>query len=399
MIIKKKVKYYQEYLPTKRHKRVLKRRISEFFDIEVAEVKEEDFPVAFKVKWGHYDCFISEKLLQPVHVSEVRLHAGNLYLPKIYHSRVDNTATPVPAERLGDWLNDLPWEKSVLSQDKFSEASIIVSDNRSKAIENMKEQASKFIIFNGEIWYLCKEPVYEVCTVDSCSGRDYTGISVTFKDTNHDNRYFNALQLEEALQYAKTSAKKYGGDLNVSAFEEKLVGIEVAMPEMVRVEKHKDLFPARLVINTTVEIQVPANNAEEAASIAAKEFTPKDFFDASILELHCKAVDAKPTETVSAGKEASSDVTESTREADPKDVLEAEYTELLESLKAEGSALAFYLAENLTELSDEVTEEEYTAEYDRIMRVFSNTWEQYRRSISKNRKNFRELCNEASDVK
>lgn len=270
MLINVDLNYVQEYLPTKRYKKTKNRVEVKEISVSIKEIDTGDnFPVAFVVhdyfsvyEGNSYKAF-RENMKNNNHFSyrlmniEIRAHNGKLYKARRFSwgaaigTGFYNTEEAI--EELRHAAARVPGYYPEAHLHHFTDKSVIVSDNLKERQTELNDIASRFLFFDGKIWDECSEPMYVVMTYGLGHNHGGTSLSLTYhyNDNIGPDRYFNALQREQAIAYANTIAVRRGDTKDIGKFG-KDVGIDVLMPEMVRrspAVDHKDGgddFEARL---------------------------------------------------------------------------------------------------------------------------------------------------------
>lgn len=212
----------QQYLPSQRHKKLRCRCENHFFDVEVSEVRNDEFPVAFIVS--------SEGNGR----SEIRIRDKNLYqmirgqktLSEMVNHKLTNIDSP---------SNYLMRKLAALGklESDFTENSVIVADDAEEQKRLICEQAKDYIIFKGNLWERCDEPGYYVTLFPYGSIHFCIAVDSRFRS----GRFFNAFEKEQVVAYAKQILQENIHEHNdVDKYLEERAScceIQVLMPEMV----------------------------------------------------------------------------------------------------------------------------------------------------------------------
>lgn len=232
--------YEETFLPTSRHKRPRTRLVEETIQLDICELTEDQFPLAFTVTKNvslyddvkTYDAFSEDKQIGYVpYTSEIRCYNGNLYKAcNVEHGAAVSTAFEDPATFINVFLHRygksyIPYIQCDCSSEYKERISIIKETKRPEMISILESAARKFCIFEGKVWYLCGEPVYEA--KNSFNGTSLLLVKYTGKEKLERDE-FNALQVDNALLYMQHKCTSSNH-------------IEVYMPEMVRSYKPKYL--------------------------------------------------------------------------------------------------------------------------------------------------------------
>ena len=258
MIVKVKFNIEEEYFPSERHTVSEKRHPEKSMNVEVEEVFEEEFPVAFIV---HEKRKVSETAESPLALfrqdanerifsEEIRTYKGKLFRPVRveFLSSVSLRFEPLSclSRRLAPMLS-FDDEDDAAVADNFSEESVVVKTNEDELREEIRMKAESYVVCNGVAWKECGEPIYRIRT--SVAGRGKVNIVIGIEYFLQSERQltdyrkelanvFNASEKDEAVSRAeklKESWMQKGNDVCLIAEE----WIDVVMPEMVLAEPQK----------------------------------------------------------------------------------------------------------------------------------------------------------------
>lgn len=190
----------EKYLPTKRHRKLRERYVKNSVDVEIKEVSQQEFPVAFIVhdyksvyeNAKSYDDFNGSGDFK-MFSEEIRTYDGKLYMPvRVTHG----AAISLHFESL-NYIKDKLTEHMPywIGGEEFSEASIIKENNIAECKTKIFEQAESYIIFEGKVWETCGEPMYVINTFGLGHNHGGTGffIEYNFNKNISSKNYFNAL--------------------------------------------------------------------------------------------------------------------------------------------------------------------------------------------------------------
>lgn len=230
----------EKYLPTKRHRVLRSRFVKNNVDVNIKELTESQFPVAFIVhdyqsiykNAKSYDDFNGNGEYK-MFSEEIRTYNGNLYKAvRVTHGSAISTCF----ESL-DYIKNRIQERDPYWKggNDFTEVSIIKEDNFAECKEKVFEKASIYIIYNGIVWEICGEPMYNITTFGLGHNHGGTGFFITYlHNPNISNKnYFNALERDKAIAYGKQIALNRGDTESVDGMGEHDI-IDVLIPEMVR---------------------------------------------------------------------------------------------------------------------------------------------------------------------
>ena len=219
----------QQYLPSQRHKKLRCRCENHFFDVEVSEVRNDEFPVAFIVS--------SEGNGR----SEIRIRDKNLYQKVIRGQKTLSEMVNHKLTNIDSPSNYLMRKLAALGklESDFTENSVIVADDAEEQKRLICEQAKDYIIFKGNLWERCDEPGYYVTLFPY--GSIHFGIAVDSRFRS--GRFFNAFEKSKVIAFAKQILQESIDKLDYVDRDDKYdkyleerascCEIQVLMPEMV----------------------------------------------------------------------------------------------------------------------------------------------------------------------
>lgn len=239
--------YEQEYLPNKRCRKPRTCNCYEEIEVELTEVQDEEFPVAFRVT--QFSSVSEEKEVPKSHqdertefrpfTQELRYYQGKLFR-KAYR-RYGATIYCNQIKDLEEVAADLTRRMTYMSG-KFDDStplitpeSILLNDNREAIIEKTRQQASRFILFKGEIWETCTEPMYVAMTFGLGGNHGGTTLMITeyYNPNIASECYFRASDREKAITYAIEAAKRRRDTESINRIGKDKM-IEIVDPAMVR---------------------------------------------------------------------------------------------------------------------------------------------------------------------
>ena len=264
----------EKYLPTKRHRVLRERYVKNSVDVEIKELTEQEFPIAFVVKdyksvyenaksYSEFDGNGDFKMFS----EEIRTYRGNLYMPvRVTHGSAISTCF----ESLDYIKHRLTEYKPYwMGGEEFTEASIIKEDNISECKENIFIKAKDYIIYDGKVWETCGEPMYVINTFGLGHNHGGTGffIEYFYNENVSRNNYFNALEREQAIAYGKKVAANRGDTNSIEGMGEHDI-IEVLMPEMVTRNPKKEHGEGDGFINSLENMISSTDSSAEAGLLA-----------------------------------------------------------------------------------------------------------------------------------
>jgi len=258
----------EKYLPTKRHRKLRERYVKNSIDVEIKELTEQEFPVAFIIH--DYGCVYEENKSEATWEminTEIRTYNGRLWKAVRYSECVSRGIGWMPIYYIKNRIEDYaPYWKG---GEEFTEQSIIKEDNITECKENIFRKAEDYIIFDGKVWKTCGEPMYMINTFGLGHNHGGTGFFIEYHYTSNisKNNYFNALEREQAIAYGKKVAINRGDTNSVEEMGEHDI-IEVLMPEMVKRNPQKEHGEGDSFLNSLENMISNTNSSTEAALLA-----------------------------------------------------------------------------------------------------------------------------------
>lgn len=147
----------EKYLPTKRYKKLRERYVKNSVDIDIKEVTENEFPVAFIVHdyqsvYENAKCYadFNGNSEYKMFAEEIRTYDGKLYKPvRVTHGAAISLcfeALDYIKRQIEDYA---PYWKG---GEEFTEESIIKENNITECQEKIFERAEDYIIYDGKVW-------------------------------------------------------------------------------------------------------------------------------------------------------------------------------------------------------------------------------------------------------
>ena len=208
--------YEESYLPTKRHRIPRWRNVEGETVVTIKEVSKSDAPVAFIVNeinvTDKYH-WVDEQLWVPLQWKDMHCDKTGLY----------------------------PISELVKHIQQYSPYSYNRRKIKQDVIDGIINEASRFIIIDGIVCRKKGEPRYVLMTFGL--GCNHGGTSLMIDNYYNSNiskdRYYNALDREQAIADAKAVAKRRGDTKHLEYIGESWV-IEVLMPEAVKCNPQKE---------------------------------------------------------------------------------------------------------------------------------------------------------------
>ena len=264
MKIEVNISYEEEYLPTKRHRIPRIREVEETVTVELREVKKENAPVAMVVT--DYKSYLDEN---------GRDHFGLRDTPYVA------VEDQLYSEKRDMWgaLDKGPYSMEAFLKDIAREGDCSRSW-RGKSREDMLHALQKFmdshVLINGAIYEQRGEPRYMINTFGLGHNHGGTGLFIEghYNPNIHKNRYFTALQRDEAIAYANKVAEARGDTESVGTFDDK--NITVYMPEMVRCNPNLEHGNGNPLLNSMEDlVQASDSSLEAGILVMATATTPR----------------------------------------------------------------------------------------------------------------------------
>lgn len=264
--------YTQNFLPTKRNRNLRIRKMHGKVNVEVKELTETEFPIAFIVHelkdvydgMKSYDDYKNCKGEYKMFAEEIRTYKGKLRTPvRITHGTAISTLfrdytyilENIEYSLRNSGLNKFNEYPFTDNSDEFTEQSIIVNDNKKEVERYIKNHIKSYIYFDGKFWSVCNKPMYVVNTFGL--GHNHGGTDMFIESYYNPNissdNYFNALQRDEAIAYGKAIAARRGDTESIEGIG-KYIDIEVIMPEMVKANPKKEHGKGNPFLNDMEEV-------------------------------------------------------------------------------------------------------------------------------------------------
>ena len=236
--------YHQTFLPTRRHRRTKIRRVADTMPVNIAELSQEDFPVAFIVHdmksvqdgMASYKDYDSGECDFRMFTEEIRTYKGKLFAPiRVTHGAAISSVFENENHIIYN-LERLNIESWFIGDEKtFTENSVIIEDDKEEIQKIIRRAAREYEFYDGKFWKVCGEPIYEVETFGLGANHGSTGLFIRYGGSSDSliMKCFNALQREDAIAYGKFVAKNRGDTESIDRIGPYDI-IEVVMPEMVK---------------------------------------------------------------------------------------------------------------------------------------------------------------------
>lgn len=238
--------YHISYLPTKRHRNAKVWFRSALVDVEITEVKIEEFPVAFIVHDYHtvYEGAKKHdfkgngefKILS----DEIRMHEGKLYKAlRFSHGTAVSTLFESP-DCIKNHFYCYPRDDE--QPKDFSEASIIKRNTKDEMIADLERRVNEcYIVCDGKVWERCEEPYYTYNTFGLGNNHGGTGFFIQYGSSDFVNSTtFNALDRDKTIEHTVFVALNRGDTNDVNRIKNTDMNIEVLIPEAVKIRSREE---------------------------------------------------------------------------------------------------------------------------------------------------------------
>jgi len=243
MKVKTTIKYYEGYLPTKRHRKLRYREIQEKVYLDVNSVYKKDAPIAFIVKNGREDDV------------ELRLWKNELWKPTLYSEKISGAKGLFPLEE---------FVKSIDYCDGYSHPNK-EEFNRTVAIKAKKEYINRYLVIDGVVYAKTGEPRYVLMTFGLGHNHGGTSLMIDYSYNPNINKdcYFTALERKEAVKTARETALKRSDTDSIDRIG-KYYNIKVLIPEAVKCNPQEEHGEGDPLINEINNIAENTSNPFEA---------------------------------------------------------------------------------------------------------------------------------------
>ena len=265
--------YEEKYLRTSRCRKPLARTREGIYELAIKELAKAECPIAAVVHDmksvyegatttadfegnGEYKMF----------AEPYRVHNGKFYkFCRASYGAAISTAQTELKYVIADIKSDLYRYSLYEKENLFSDKSVYISDNLSEIVDNMQARANKYISLDGELWKECGEPRYVVNTFGLGHNHGGTAMFIEefYKSNISSKNYFNAVDRDKAITYAKETAIARGDTDSVKRIG-KMENIEVLIPEFFKVDPEKEHGEGNAFLNLLEDMVTSSNNATEA---------------------------------------------------------------------------------------------------------------------------------------
>lgn len=215
--------YSENYLPSKRHKKLRQRMLSETHTFELKFLDIEQFPKAFITHELHRQEQKRDEYYLSDHVRVYRACNDRVFRQVYACNHIDEIQEYIRLRIHSFKYNTDP---------EISKETIIT---------HIQDYLDTFVITNTfEVWRETYEPIYEVRQDYARCMRNGKAVFIGEGDSAPTPYRFNALQRDDAQAYCEQQANKEGADVGPCAH------IEVLIPEMVKCDPQTEYIVAAL---------------------------------------------------------------------------------------------------------------------------------------------------------
>lgn len=252
MKIKTWIKYEESYIPP-RCRKPRYRECEEYINVNLREVSSEDMQLAFednsydgKGKIYYYKGKLWAKCKMPnVNITDDLSERG-----KKIESALDYL---IYCRAHCSTYFFLRWDREIHGKDT----------SRAAVIKKARSDIHNLILVDGELYGQTSEPRYNITTFGLGHNHGGTGLFVSYhyNENISRERYFSALQDDEAVAYANLVAARRGDTNDIGRFEKMIV---VHMPELVKVKPNKQHGDGNKLMNDFEQIIQNSDSVFEA---------------------------------------------------------------------------------------------------------------------------------------
>ena len=257
MKIDAKIKFQEEYLPTKRHRIPRIREVTENVTVELREISRKYAPLAMIV--SDYKSFVDESGKDQFDLVDTPILAVG---EQLYKQKRDMSGA----------LDRGPYTLDAFLKDHIGRFDRFARSSREEALSSLHDLVDSHILIDGELYEESGEPCYVVNTFGLGNNHGGTAMFIEYRYTPNINstNYFTALQRDEAIAYCNEVAARRGDTKSIGVSD--VLNIQVMMPEMVRRIPHVEHVKPSL----DEKIESAANRSSNLHSSAKeKSFEPE----------------------------------------------------------------------------------------------------------------------------
>ena len=220
-----KIKYREQYLPTKRHRNYRIREVEETVPLELREVSKDDMSLAMTVT--DYQSYLDTAGEHQFGLVDTPIH---VYNGQLFTRKKDMFGA----------LDRGPYAFEQFLQDLEQRFSRYALPSREETLQKLQDYVDRFLLADGEVYTQTTEPRYVVVTFGLGHNHGGTGMFIEYgyNPNIRKENYFNALQRDAAIAYANAIATRRGDTKNVGTFGD--INIAVHMPELIHCDPQRE---------------------------------------------------------------------------------------------------------------------------------------------------------------
>lgn len=258
-----KIKYKEQYLPTKRHRNYRIREVEETVPLALREVSKDDLSLAMTVT--DYHSYLDADGERQFGLVDTPIH---VYNGQLFTRKKDMYGA----------LDRGPFSFDQLLLDLERRVSRHAFDSRDNALRELQAVTDEYLLVDGEVYNQTTEPRYVVVTFGLGHNHGGTGMFIEFSynpNIRKDN-YFNALQRDEAIAHADAVAARRGDTKNVGTFGD--INIAVHLPELIRCDPQREHGDGDPYLNSMERlIEASDSSLEAGILVMSNTFTNRSF--------------------------------------------------------------------------------------------------------------------------
>lgn len=222
MRVKARYSAHQVYRPDWRYKETKERYETKSMEVEVKEVTEEEFPLAFVVhemkyvnETAKYEKDFRRQEEKKIFSEEIRAFGGRLFRPIRISFISYVSLVYAPLRCLSRKLSNVQYFCEDF--DFFTDDSVIIESDDEEQQEKVRRKAESYVVFGGVAWEECGEPAYRIFTDRTAEEGTEIELKIVYflKEDKFDLSYlsvlpniFNARERDEAVKRAEKLTEK-----------------------------------------------------------------------------------------------------------------------------------------------------------------------------------------------
>lgn len=246
------IRYLEAYLPTPRCRKLRHREATTTIEVDVPSLSIDSAHKVFIVRDFsiHEEKYVDESIYQ---------YAGALW-KRTYENDHFSGAQHTPATS-----GTLRWKL-----DSYRTYGAL--EDKEKEVHKAREYAKEFLLLDGELYIACGEPMYEIHTLGLGHNHGVgwgttIDIAYCYNSSISKDRYFTALERDEAIHTALRIAKSRGDTKAFDHLRNLEDNIKVLCPAAVKRNPAKEHGDGDPFLNTLDGLCASANSPSEAAAL------------------------------------------------------------------------------------------------------------------------------------